>query len=158
MCDPAVQRTAGLFDMMRTMTGREIIAEVKKLGLPSGSFVVFGSCPLAVAGIREANDVDLLVSPEVLESLKKAGWKQVNKGKDDKPYTYGVFEAHSSWNFASYQPTLKQLLKTADIVDGVPFASLQEVRAWKESSGRPKDLVDIAKLDAFLQGRSDLSK
>jgi len=105
---------------------------------------------MAAAGIREAGDIDLLVSSEVLEGLRKAGWQEVDKGPNDKPLTNDVYEAHDSWDFASYKPTLKQLLETADWFDGVPFASLQEVRKWKAASGRPKDLVDIDMIDRHL--------
>ena len=131
------------------MTGQEIITKVKALKLPEGSYIVFGSCPLAVVGIREANDIDMLVTDEVLGKLKRAGWQQVDKGKDDKPLTSGVFEAHNNWNFSTYSPTLAQLLKTATVIDDVPFASLQEVRKWKAASGRPKDLVDIQVIDDY---------
>jgi hypothetical protein len=42
------------------------------------------------------------------------------------------------------------LLKTANYIDGIPFASLQEVRKWKESSGRPKDIKDLDLIDKYL--------
>ena len=132
------------------MTKDEIVEKVKGLNLPAGGYVVFGSCPLAAAGLREANDIDMLVSDEVLTNLEQAGWQQADKGKDDKPLTYGVFEAHNRWNFSSYSPTLEQLLDTANVIEGVPFASLEEVRKWKAASGRPKDLKDIELIDAYL--------
>lgn len=69
------------------MTKNDIIAKVKELNLPAGGCIVFGSCPLAVAGLREANDVDMLVDDEIFESLRKAGWTQVVKGESDKPLT-----------------------------------------------------------------------
>jgi hypothetical protein len=132
------------------MTRTEIISTVKELGLPSGSYVVFGSCPLAVAGIREAGDIDMLVSDELLERFRKKGWKLVDKGVNDKPLTHGVFEAHNNWDFSPYSPTLKHLLKTATVVQGVPIASLEEVRKWKAASGRPKDLTDMQLIDTYL--------
>lgn len=132
------------------MTKQDIIEKVKELNLPAGGYVVFGSCPLAAAGLREANDIDVLVSNEVLARLKQAGWEQVDKGENDKPLTYDVFEAHNSWNFSSYSPTLKRLLETADVIDGIPFASLDEVRKWKAASGRPKDLHDIELIDVYF--------
>lgn len=135
------------------MTKQEIIDKVKELNLPEGGYIVFGSCPMAAAELREAGDIDFLVSEEVLEQFKAAGWKEIDKGPNDKPLTYDVFEAHTSWDFASYKPTLKQLLATADIIDGVPFASLQEVRRWKAASGRPKDLVDIDLIDKHLKSK-----
>ncbi len=132
------------------MTKQEIVAKVKELDLPDGSYVVFGSCPLAAAGIREAKDIDLLVSKGLFAELKKAGWRVLHKSPTDKPLTHDVFEAHDNWNFSSYSPTLKDLLSTATIIDGVPFASLQEVRKWKLASGRPKDLTDVKLIDNHL--------
>lgn len=98
---------------------------------------------MAVAGLRESNDIDLLVSKEVFAKLKKAGWQELIKSSNDKPLVHDVFEAHDNWNFSSYSPTLKHLLASAVIVDGIPFASLKEVLEWKMASGRPKDLTDI---------------
>jgi hypothetical protein len=125
------------------MNKDEIISKVKSLGFLAGSYIVFGSAPLAIAGLREANDIDLLVSNELFENLKSRGWKELDKGGNDKPLVHDVFEAHNSWNFSSYSPTLEQLLKSSDVIDGIPFASIEEVRKWKLSSGRPKDLADI---------------
>lgn len=132
------------------MTKQEIVENVKSLGLPPGSFVVFGSCPLAAAGIREANDVDLYVTESVLKSLTRKGWKQVHKGPKDEPYTFGIFEAHANWDFSPYAPALQHLLNTAMLVDGVPFASLDEVRKWKAASGGPKHEADIKLIDDYL--------
>lgn len=132
------------------MTKEEIISKVKTLQLTKGSYVVFGSCPLAVAGIRESNDIDMLVSPEVYESLKSGGWQQRDKGPKDKPLVHDVFEAHDNWNFSSYNPTLTDLLANAEVVDGISFASLEDVRRWKTASGRPKDLIDIGLIDSYI--------
>lgn len=129
------------------MKKEEIIAKVKTLNLPKNSYVVFGSCPLALAEIREAKDIDLLVSREVFAKLKKDGWQFLEKSPNDKPLVHDIFEAHDNWNFSSYYPTLEQLLGSATIVDEIPFASLDEVRKWKVSSGRPKDLADIELID-----------
>lgn len=133
------------------MTKEEIVEKVKTLGLPEYSYIVFGSCPLAAAGIRETNDIDMLVSPETFEKLKAAGWQELHKNENDKPLIRDVFEAHKNWNFSSYNPTLVHLLASATVIDGVPFASLREVRKWKLSSGRPKDLRDIKLIDAYLK-------
>lgn len=135
------------------MTRGEIIAKVKALELPDGSFVVYGSCPLAAAGIREANDIDIYATQDVMEMLRVRGWKEVRKGMRDVPLSYDVFDVHDNWSFGAYDPTLEHLLTTADVYDGVPFASLDEVRKWKVASGRPKDLEDIALIDAHLAAR-----
>lgn len=133
------------------MTGPEIIAKVKELNFPEGSYIVFGSCPMALAGLRESNDIDFLVSPELFTKLADDGWQILEKSTNDKPLVLGEFEAHVNWNFSAYKPTLEHLLKTGQTVDGIPFASLEEVRKWKQSSGRPKDLVDIKLINKHLK-------
>lgn len=132
------------------MTGQEITTAVKSLELPHNSYVVFGSCPMALAGIRESSDIDMLVTPEVFAKLEAQGWKKRYKGPGDEPVVKGDFEAHAHWTFGPHDITLEQLLADATIADGVPFASLQEVRLWKEASGRPKDLVDVKLIDEYL--------
>jgi len=132
------------------MTGQEIIAKVKELKLPKNSYVVFGSGPLAAAGIREAGDIDMYVTQDVLDDFIKAGWKQIRKAPGDEPYTSGDCEAHANWDFSPYAPTLEHLLKTAKVIDGVAFASLKEVRRWKLESGGDKHLADVARIDKYL--------
>ena len=133
------------------MKSQEIIANVKALSLPKGSYAVFGSCPLALAGIREANDIDLLVSEKVFAELKKAGWQEIDKGKNDKPLVQGIFEAHKNWAFSSYSPTLRDLLADATIADGIPFASLTKDLKWKSASGRSKDLADVELVNQYFK-------
>ena len=132
------------------MTKEEIITKVKTLNLPKNSYIVFGSAPLTVLGIREANDIDLLVSKEVFKKLKDAGWKELSKGPNDTPVVYDVFEAHDNWNFSSYNPTLEHLLTSAIEVEGIQFASLEEIRRWKLASDKPKHISDIKLIDNYL--------
>ena len=47
-----------------------VIAEVKKLRLPFGQYVVIGSGIMAQLGLREANDVDIAVTPDLHVKLR----------------------------------------------------------------------------------------
>src|SRR3989344_7221646 len=123
------------------MTKEEIVSKVKTLNLPENSYVVFGSCPMALAGLRESNDIDMLVSKTVFDMLKKSGWQEIEKDPEDTVLSYDVFEVKDKWSFRSYDPILEDLLSTATVVDGTPFASLEEVRKWKAGSTRPKDIA-----------------
>jgi len=132
------------------VTKQEIIQKVKALGLPDGSYILFGSCPLAAAGIRETSDVDMLVNDEARALLRARGWQERPGRNEDIMLEHGEYDVHSNWRFGTYDPTLEELLATADVFDGVPFASLQEVRKWKSVYGRPKDPEDIKLIDAYL--------
>lgn len=106
---------------------------------------------MAAAGLREANDIDMLVSADIYADLKKAGWKVLHKGPGDEPVVHNIYEAHQNWDFSPYSPTLKHLLSTATIIDNIPFASLGEVRKWKAASGGSKHLTDIKLIDEYLK-------
>jgi hypothetical protein len=131
------------------MTSTEIIAKVKALHLPEGSYVVYGSAPMTLVNLREAADIDFLVTPELYQQLRAKDWQILKKGPKDSPVVKDVFEAHPNWNFSAFSPSLEELLSRATMVDGVPFASLADVRKWKVASGRPKDLADITLIDNF---------
>lgn len=132
------------------MTGREIVEKVKLLNLEPGTYLVFGSGPLAAAGIREAGDIDLYVTPEVLQRFIDEGWEKMFKGPRDEPYVKDMYEAHANWDFSPYAPSLGDLLKSAWSVDGVDFVSLEEVRKWKLASGGAKNLADVEMIDGYL--------
>ncbi|MCW2763658.1 MAG: hypothetical protein JWR85_3859 [Marmoricola sp.] len=135
------------------MTAQDIARKVNELQLPAGSYIVFGGCPMAVAGIREAHDIDLLISKVAWQQLRESGWQEIDKEGEDKPLVHDVFDTHTNWHIGSYDPSLEQLLGTATFVDGVPFAALEEVKNWKVALGRPKDVKDIELIDAYLSGQ-----
>lgn len=136
------------------MNKEEIISKVKELNFPKGEYVVFGSCPMTIAGLRESNDIDMLISESLYEKLEEAGWEKINKGPNDTPLTKDIFELHNTWEFSTYSPSLEELLSDADIIDGIPFASLQHVRKWKEAWGRPKDVEDVKLIDKYLKNET----
>jgi hypothetical protein len=133
------------------MTKDDVLQKVKSLNLQYGSYIVYGSAPFAILGIREVNDIDLLVSEELYSELQRKGWKRVYKGPKDEPLTFDIFDAHKSWSFSPYAPTLQQLLSRAFEIEGVPFATLEDVKKWKEASERPKDIEDLKLIKLFFE-------
>lgn len=130
------------------MTPKQIVKQIKDLNLPKGEYIVFGSGPLCLHGIRDCRDIDLFVSPRIYRELKAAGWKEKTEftALEKEP-----FEAAPDWDFGPYNPSLKELLARADIFDGIPFASLPDVIAWKKAFGREKDKVDIELIETYLR-------
>ena len=132
------------------LSKKDIIEKVKSLNFPENSYIVFGSGPLAILEIREVNDIDILVSKEMYVKLEKFGWKKIYKSQNDESLAYDIFEAYDNWNFGAYSPTLPELLSRAIKIDGVYFASLEDVQKWKTISGRPKDIKDLELIDKYL--------
>lgn len=129
------------------MNIKDVVKTVKDLQLPVGCYIVYGSGPLALHGIRDVNDVDMLVTKELKAKLQSLGWKQINKGLNDNPATNGIVEAHDSWSFCEYNPSLTDLLNRADVYEGISFASfasLEDVLKWKlVSPASDKNLEDV---------------
>ena len=135
------------------MIKEEFLKEVQGLNLPFGKYVVFGSGSLHIHGIRETRDIDIFTLPEVYEQLKSHGWEEKTYPSGDSFLAKGKFEVVATWDYETYHPDINQLIKEAEIIEGVPFAQLREVRAWKLAYGREKDLKDITLIDQYLTQR-----
>ncbi|SDM47270.1 hypothetical protein [Allokutzneria albata] len=121
----------------------DIFQAVRTLSLPPGQYVVFGSGPLAAHGIRETADVDLFVTTELYQSLKRAGWAEKTQVGGSSCLSIGVYEAYDTWRSGEHFLVPEELIAAAEMINGVPFAPLEYVLSWKKALGRPKDLVDV---------------
>ncbi len=135
--------------MENDMTNKDLFQKVKELKLPTGKYVLFGSAPLAIRGLRDCHDIDILVTEDLWNAYKEKNWEikttslgspflckdGVEMGKDWKP---------GQWDVA-------QLIGEAEIIDGLPFVKLGDVLEWKKMMGREKDLEDIKIIEKFLQ-------
>lgn len=137
------------------MNIKEAFTKIKEVELPEGSYVVFGSFPLAVAGIRETYDIDIFVSEEEFQKLRESGWQVVHKENSGAFLAYDIFEAFKSWNTNTYNPTFTEVLSGATLIEGIRVASLEEVLKWKKAFSRPKDLADVKVIEEYLSNKKD---
>ena len=52
---------------------KELLKKVKELNLPQNQYAIFGSGPLAIRGIRDSNDIDLIVKKKLWNKLMPFG-------------------------------------------------------------------------------------
>lgn len=130
----------------------DVIQEVKKLGLPLGEYVVVGSGPMAVRNLRPTNDIDLVVIPRLYKKLKLSGWHEEHSPDPWREFGifYRSFDAGIDWSINDFRPNPVELINDADIIDGVAFAKLQDVLAWKIAANRDKDTADIKLIRDYL--------
>jgi hypothetical protein len=130
----------------------DIFAEVKRLNLPLGQYVVFGGGPLMAHGIRDTADVDLFVTPELYQVLKADGWEEKELGGPHGGLylVSGIYEADDTWHYGDYDPTPETIIAAANMIQGVPFAPLAEVLKWKRAFGRPKDVADVELIERHI--------
>lgn len=128
----------------------DIVRIVRSLGLPPGSYVVFGSGPLARAEIRKTSDIDLLVTTRLFERLENEGWTKVIKDSGGGALRRDNVEIFKDWKIRGYDPHFEDLKAAAEYYKDVPFVNLHEVRKWKSHMNRPKDRHDVEMIDNYL--------
>ncbi|MDP3991554.1 MAG: hypothetical protein Q8P66_01455 [Candidatus Colwellbacteria bacterium] len=131
-----------------------IIQKVKELNLPNGSYVVVGSGTLAALGIREAQDVDLVISSEVYKKLRQEDWKEKSHDDGSSSLVKNTYEAFLTWDSKDTKSNLlEDLLGDAHVIDGVPFVNIKRLLEWKKRKGRDKDLTDVELIKDYLKGK-----
>jgi len=113
---------------------------------------------MAAHGIRTTRDIDILVTTDLYEKLKEEGWKVQHWDSGAEYLAQGIFEVDDSWNYEPYNPTPEDIIKIAEIIDGIPFAPLEEVLKWKKAFGREKDRAHISLLEDYLSNTGNIEK
>ncbi len=141
------------------MDGQEIIRRLSPLSLPAGQYCCFGSCTLALLGIREAKDIDVLATPEICDELRGLGWREelVPAGRPQKQtpvlrrLQYPNVDIFRTWDYTGFNRTPTEIIADADESDGIYFAKLGDVIDWKHAFGREKDKVDLKLIERHLK-------
>ena len=134
--------------------GSQILAELHDLGLPEGSYMVMGSGILDVLGIREADDIDLVVTREVYEELREAGWAEAVASNGSERLEQGMFQVYNRWLDETKVKSLEELIVEADWVHEIAFNSLSKLAFYKRRRGRDKDLTDLHLIQNYLDETS----
>ncbi len=136
------------------MTKDEVVAQIKQLQLPLGQYIVMGGATLAVRSIRETKDLDILVMPGLFEELKKQfpldpvyeeKWhRQRLKAGELEFYPDFYYEKRNLF------VDVVELIKDAEIIEGLPFQKLPHLMDAKLDTAREKDLHDVALIQDYL--------
>lgn len=139
------------------MHKQDIISRTKALNLPVGNYCVFGSGVLEVHGIRKANDVDIIVTKELYEELKRLGWKRkwfFWRTLWCKCITNGQNEAFTNLHWgSSFQPDTKELINRAEYFDGIPFLRLEDLLVFQRHLPRKKDKNGVRLMEQYLASK-----
>ena len=132
----------------------QIFEELQKLDLPRDQFMVLGSGILAALGIRDAGDIDLLITPDLFDQLRQSGWKYEVieiEGRPREKISKGIAEAFSDfwWNGGNLKT--EDGIAMAEQIDGISFLPLKVLLDVKKAMGREKDLRDIVLIEEYLR-------
>lgn len=136
------------------MDNQELFQRVKDLNLPMGEYAIFGSGPMGARGIREMNDVDIIVTHKLWdEFVNRAGWesKEIDGLHRLKNPVLNI-EIWEDWWIGW---DVDEMIKQAEIFDGLPFVKLEMMIEWKTLVAREKDLKDLELIKNWLKKNNE---
>jgi hypothetical protein len=120
---------------------------VTELGLDQRDFVIFGSGPLLAHGLRRRiRDLDVVARGTAWQRVSEhgdPGTGSVN-GAPLAQFEDGLIQFSQGWVSDDYDAD--DLIDRAEIIQGLPFAQLTDVLAYKRTLCRTKDAQDIRAL------------
>mgnify|MGYP001823764143 FL=1 len=128
---------------------------LRDLELPIGDYAIFGSGPLIVRGIIGAsNDLDVVCRGAAWERAQELGPLAYLPEHDVNVVSLdgGALTFGTRWAIGDFD--VDDLIDTAEIIDGLPFARLDHVIAYKKIAGRPKDIEHLRLVAAYREGKA----
>lgn len=124
---------------------------VKATGLPLDEVVVIGSGLLEQLGMRDAQDIDLVVSEELFDQLagNTAKYsKQVQHGEERLIRDNPPLEIWRSWGSGGV-PNFNELYQNGQTLDDVRFVATKTLIEQKKIRNLQKDQDDITWLERY---------
>lgn len=120
-------------------------ATIKALKLPIGHYAITGSGPLGIRNLRKINDIDIIVTQELWNDLEKEYGVITENNVKKIVFPDGIVEAFGELSFVSEEnaPTINHRIASAEIIEGLPFESLEHALYYKTLMGREKDKIDM---------------
>jgi hypothetical protein len=121
---------------------------IKSLNLPIGEYVIYGSWPLDIHGIRPSRDIDILASKNL--------WIQLcNRYPNDifeNPKKIFIKEMAIEFfvNWVNINTPEEEIINNYELFNWLPFAKLQYVLEWKQNWNREKDKKDVELIMEYL--------
>jgi hypothetical protein len=122
-----------------------LIRRLVALDLERRDFVIFGSAPLLAWGLRDSvRDLDIVARGAAWEKVSTMGLPAVGGLTGDPIVQFWGGRIQCSQKWISPLWDSDELIDDADMIDGLRFARLSAVLAYKKLLLRQKDIEDIA--------------
>ncbi len=131
-----------------SLTLTELKARVSALCLPPQDYAVFGSGPLLAHGLVEhVGDVDLLARGAAWLKATTLGSLETAPDGDRIIRLADGVDVFDGW----LDMDTDAIIDRAVLINGLPFASLHDVLAFKRKLNRPKDVEHVRRLEGYLR-------
>ncbi len=135
------------------MNIRKQVENLKRIHMPKDQFVVVSSGALAVRGIREANDIDVIVQPDLWAELTKKYIVKLNgNGIEVIALDNEIEILNPSQSIFGNSSVIKivDIFKYSDEFDDIKYINLDHLKSIKSALGRDKDLRDITLIEEYM--------
>ena len=124
----------------------EKLKALAALDFPEDQYVIWGSGPLAIRGLREARDIDLVVTKDFWDKLVQ---KYPPEGPKKNKIKIGEIEI---WrDLLNLTDQIDAIIADCEIIEGFPFMKLAYTLEWKRYWNSKKDPKDIALIEKYCQ-------
>ena|ERR1700733_2579725 len=131
---------------------RRLIKLVTELDLDPHDFVIFGSGPLLAHGLRRSmRDLDVVARGAAWHRVSESGFPATGALSGAPMALFWGNRIQFSPGWISEDWDTDDLINRAEIIQGLPFAQLTDVLAYKQELYRPKDRPDIDALLGLLR-------
>lgn len=118
---------------------------LEAMNISKDDFVIYGSAPLVLRGLKEKNnDLDILTTESLWDRLKV---EYPENMKGDYIEINGVSFTHNPNGFFD---STDEVIRKADVIDGYHVMNLTETVKWKEKTGKIKHLEDAGRIKSYL--------
>lgn len=125
--------------------------ELEKIGLFKEDYIIWGSSPLIIRGLKEENDdLDILVKKDVWNKLKEEYPFEIRQVGNIENEFVVIGNIDITYRVVGLWEDITELFIRADRKDGYYIFSLEDTIRWKTGTRREKDLIDIEKIRNYL--------
>lgn len=135
---------------------QEKFSILRSFNLPIDQYLITGSGPMGIRNLKAMGDLDIIVSEELWNQLASKYGVTDQNGVKKITFPGGVIEAFYQGSFYAKPfdnkvPTFASRIAHAEIIEGLPFDTLETILYYKKKEGREKDLRDIELIETWLK-------
>ena len=130
----------------------KLFTELRSLDLPKDKYIIVASGPLGIRGLREMQDVDILVSDDLWQKLE-LNYEKIYENEAIKLKLSDNVEAMCQASFREVVAesfTSSEQIAGKEIIKGLPFQNLKTTLFFKKQGTRDKDKKDVALIEDWL--------
>ncbi len=126
------------------------LANLEDLDLNPDEYLITGGAVLAIHGIRDCHDLDVVCSDRLAQELtQRFPEAAVRSFAPCKSIFVNNIEFMFDFEEEGRPWSTSQQIAEADIIDGKRYQTLAKIKFFKRQQNRPKDIADIQLIEAY---------